>query len=170
MRSRATARSVALLTLCGVLPAVGQSREGAPVSRLRSDAVTVARMMIDAAGHRLSSPVYLQVAEDSLDVVAGGFAEALVEAGFAPRRGVPEDAQGSILWVRRVWSDSAQGSSFDVRIERMPERAVLYSRILTPHDSGSGDESDGPVERMVVPTVVAAVAALIIYLFFTVRS
>ena len=127
-------------------------------------------MMIDAAGHRLSSPVYLQVAADSLDVVAGGFSEALVEAGFAPRRRVPEGVQGSVLWVRRVWADSSSGSSFDVRIERMPERAVVYSRILSPQGSGNGDEADGLLERLVVPTVVAGAAALIIYLFFTVRS
>lgn len=140
------------------------------MSRLRSDAVAAARIMIDAAGHRLSSPVYLQVAEDSLDVVAGGFAEALVDAGFAPRRGMPEGVQGSVLWVRRAWADSGRGSSFDVRIERMPERAVLYSRILTSHGSVNGDESDGPMEGLIVPTVVAGAAALIIYLFFTVRS
>jgi hypothetical protein len=161
---------MAVGALCWGLFAGGMAQDSAFVVRARRDAVAAARVMIDAAGYRLSSPVFLQVVADSLDLVAGGFSEALVDAGFTPRRGLPEGVQGSILWVRHVWADSNSGASFDVRIERMPERSVLYSRLLSPRDLESGDGSGGPVERLLVPAVIAGAAALIIYFLFTVRS
>jgi hypothetical protein len=157
-----------ILVWCSLAPSA-LSQEASSGRSWRTKAFTAAQVVIDAAGHRLTTPLYLWVELDTMDAVAGGFSEALNDAGFTPRLGSPEGTQGSILRVRRLEPDSAEAGAFDVRIERLPERSVVYSRIITAGQRSPSDE-EGILAGLVVPAALLGAAALIIYLLFTVRS
>ncbi len=145
------------------------SQEG--VTDLRNRARQASRIVVDATGHRLVHPVCVSVEGDSTDVAVGGFVEGLVEAGLTPRVGSPDGAAGTLIRVRLIASDTPDGNlGFDVRIERLPERTIVYSRLLTLSDEERNEEEEDVLERLLIPAAAIGAAALVIYLLFTVRS
>jgi len=151
-----------------VQPATAQRPSDGPP--LRTQAVLAARTVVDAAGHRFAAPLYLVVQGDSADMIAGGFSEVLTESGVTPRLGSSDGTQGTLLRIQRVLGGLNGFETFDVRVDRLPERTVIYSRLLTPGDGNSQDEGQGILERMIVPAAAIGAAVLTIYLLFTVRS
>ena len=153
-----------LIGLCGPMLA------SAVEPSLRERALQVGRHMITTAGHRMVSPVRLEVVNDSSDALLGGFTEALTEAGFTAQLSELTGTSGTVLLVRRMGGASDESSGLDVRVEHWPERSVVYSRLWLSGTEGSDPEVDGILERFLVPVTIGAAAALVVYLFFTVRS
>lgn len=127
--------------------------------------------MVDAAGHRFVDPVIVNVEGDSAESMLGGFLDGLLESGITPRVGSSEGVAGTLVHVRVVAPGAPAGEAgFDVRVERLPEHAVIYSRFLTLREEGAGEESGGILERLFIPVVAVGAAVIVIYLLFTVRS
>lgn len=138
---------------------------------LRNRARQASRIVVDATGHRLIHPVFVIVEGDSTDVALGGFVEGLVEAGMTPRVGAPEASVGTLMRIRIVTLDTADDEvGFDVRVERFPERTMVYSRLLTLSEAERNEEGEGVLDRLLIPAAAIGAAALVIYLLFTVRS
>lgn len=145
------------------------SAEVASGSTLRERSSAVARHVLAAVGHRLVAPVRLEVVNDSSEAILAGFAEVLTEAGHDVRVEPVALQSGTVWTVRRTTSADGVVEGLDVRVEQWPERSVMYSRLWMAEEDEQ-EEGDGLIERVVVPLTVGAAAALIVYLFFTVRS
>jgi hypothetical protein len=137
---------------------------------LREHSLQVARQVMASVGHRIVAPVRLEVQNDSADAVLGGFTEALGEAGHTPRLSDLPDMSGTLVVVRRTSDAGEVAAGLDVRVEHWPERSVLYSRLWLSGAGSVDGESGGFLERVLVPVIAGAAAAVIVYLFFTVRS
>ncbi len=159
-----------LAVLIALIGLTGSMLASDPESSLRERALQVGRHVITTAGHRMRSPVRLEVVNDSADVVVGGFTEALTEAGFTAQLSELPGTIGTVLLVRRTGGTSGESAGLEVRVEHGPERSVVYSRLWLSGTEGSDAEADGILERVLVPVTIGAAAALIVYLFFTVRS
>lgn len=140
-------------------------------SPARERARHASRIIVDAAGHRLVDPVVVSVESDSAESALGGFLEGLIEAGVTPRVGPLDGMSGTLVRIRVVASDVSSGEAgFDVRIERLPEHTIVYSRLITLTEEVDGNESGGVLESLLIPVAAIGAAALIILLLFTVRS
>jgi hypothetical protein len=166
---RAVLYSLAILaTASALLSTVFAQGAGVPTLRERSS--FVARQVFAAVGHRMVDPVRLEVLNDSTDAILGGCTEVLTEAGHDVRREPSPAGVGTVWTVRRFTSAEDGHEGLDVRVEQWPERSVIYSRLWLAGEGLAGEDADGLIERVVVPLAVGAAAALIVYLFFTVRS
>lgn len=167
-RSAGKGAFAALVSL--IMVQASQSAHIADEPSLRDRSSGVARQVLAAVGHRLVAPVRLVVLNDSSDAILGGFSEALTEAGHDVRL-EPAGLQTGTLWtVRRTMAAEGGGEGLEVRVEQWPERSVIYNRLWLAEAAGVDEASDGLMERVVVPLTVGVAAALIVYLFFTVRS
>jgi hypothetical protein len=144
--------------------------QGAEGPTLRERSSYVARQVLAAIGHRLVDPVRLEVLNDSTDAVLGGCSEVLTEAGHDVRREPWATPAGTVWTVRRSASTDGGREGLDVRVEQWPERSVIYSRLWLWGADAADEKVEGLLEKVVVPLSVGAAAALIVYLFFTVRS
>lgn len=158
---------VALASIWLVHPASSWGRGEDPSLRDRS--AVVARQVLAIVGHRLVAPVRLEIVNDSSDAILGGFTEALTAAGLEVRLDPLAVQAGSVWTVRRAAAADDGREGLDVRVEQWPERSVIYSRLWKAGED-EDPEADTLLERVVVPITVGAAAALIVYLFFTVRS
>lgn len=143
--------------------------EGARPS-LRERTAAVARQVVAIVGQRIVAPVQLEVVNDSAEAVIGGFTQALLEAGHPVRLSPLPDQTGTVVTVRRTTSPDGAEEGLDVRVEQWPERSILHARLWSMGSEPADGEAGGAFERLLVPVIIGTAGALIVYLFFTVRS
>lgn len=135
---------------------------------LRAFALDAGKACAIEAGNRIVDPVWLNVA--GRQVVGDGFAEALMSSGFAPRMGTATVGYGTQVIVTEIADTSAASVVLSVRVERIPDRTIILSRVMKPGQVLSDTQGSGIVESLLVPIIAGVTAATLVFLLFTVRQ